>query len=461
MIWAIAEREIRDKFTNRYFLATSALLVSLMAISAYVGASRYNRLLVERSRAERAHWEELAGRNSTYFNVANSVAQFHRRPFPLHILVKGASRETEETHFRLFLIRDIPTLVSAYIANSFSSYFQQVDLAFIVGALFSLFGFLFSYDSVNAENEQGTLRLVLSNPLSRSRIILGKMLGGSLGLFTPLTFGWLLSALILLLRTDLGAGDAPALLLIYLISALYLLACYGLGILVSVMISSAAAALLVLLLFWASSVIGYPSLAASYAAAKHPVLDMGRVERADLLISEATQKWQGELSEIVKRYRQTDLVMYRREINRIDRDMISVARRYVETTTTLPLRAQADLFRRLCYLSPAAAFYQSAFAVAGSDAESEARIVASLLDYIQNVYAPYLFKMQVQEAIEANGQHPRPRRLDFGGLPRFQPSLEPFAIRLKRALPTASALAFYCLVFFIASYAAFIKISVQ
>lgn len=461
MIWAIAEREVRDKFTNRYFLATSVLLASLMAISAYVGASRYNQLVVERDRAERAHWEELAGRNSTYFDVANSVAQFHRRPFPLQILVKGASRETEETHFRLFLIRDIPTAVSAYIVNSFSSYFQQVDLAFIIGALFSLFGFLFSYDSVNAENEQGTLRLVLSNSLSRSQIILGKMLGGSLGLFIPLTLGWLLAALILLLKTDLGAGNAPALLIIYLISALYLLTCYELGILVSVMIDSATTALLALLLLWASLFIVYPSLAASYASAKHPVLRTERHEQADLLVNEATQKWQAELSEIVKLYRRTDLVMYRREINRIDKDMMSVSRRYVETTTTLPLRAQADLFRRLCYFSPAAAFYQSAFAAAGSDAESEARIVTSLLDYIQNVYAPYMFEMQVQEVIEANGQFPKPRRLDFSGLPRFQPSPEPFAARLERALPAASALAFYCLIFFIASYVAFIKISVQ
>ncbi len=137
------------------------------------------------------------------------------------------------------------------------------------------------------------------------------------------------------------------------------------------------------------------------------------------------------------------------------------ARQNVEATTIAPMRSQSHLFRKQSWFSPAATFYQSVYVIAASDAGSEASRLTQVLDYLQRTYAPYLFKMQVQEVIEAGGKTPKRRRLDFSAMPRLESYTDPLMSRINRGLTSIGALVFYSLLFFIASYVAFIKMRVK
>jgi len=78
-----------------------------------------------------------------------------------------------------------------YIKNT------QIDITFLVTFFLSLFILLISYDSVNAEKQDGTLRLLLTYPLKRQTFILQKILGVFLLVACTFTIPFLLSLICL------------------------------------------------------------------------------------------------------------------------------------------------------------------------------------------------------------------------------------------------------------------------
>src|SRR5690606_23514469 len=86
--------------------------------------------------------------------------------------------------------------------------FRFMDLEFLFSVVLSLFAVLFAYDAVNGEKERGTLRLALSNPVSRSTYIVGKLIGTFLSLFVPLLIPVLIGVLLLpLLGVNLDSDE--------------------------------------------------------------------------------------------------------------------------------------------------------------------------------------------------------------------------------------------------------------
>mgnify|MGYP000455523102 CR=1 FL=1 len=138
----------------------------------------------------------------------------------------------------------------------------RIDWVFIVGIIGSLMAILFTYDAISGERENGTLRLIISNPISRSSLLLGKLVGSISVLLIALGFGWIISLLILA-----GMGipfwkDPFSLLMIPILSFLYLLLFASLGLLISSLFRSSSSSLVVLLMIWAVFVVIIPGISA-------------------------------------------------------------------------------------------------------------------------------------------------------------------------------------------------------
>jgi ABC-type transport system involved in multi-copper enzyme maturation permease subunit len=165
---------------------------------------------------------------------------------------------------------------NAVVLNAFSRWsieYQQrdnekipvlppLDWSFIVGVMMTLLAILVSYNAVAGEKKDGTLKLVLSNPLSKLKFFAGKYLGLLLTMlicfFVGITFN--LSTMVLLggppiTAETLWAVGWAAVLAILCISA-YLLA----GLAVSSMTRTPAVALVVLLVFWIVTVFAVPGI---------------------------------------------------------------------------------------------------------------------------------------------------------------------------------------------------------
>ena len=165
---------------------------------------------------------------------------------------------------------------NAVVINAFSRWgieYQQrsnekipvlppLDWSFIVGVMMTLLAVLVSYNAVAGEKKDGTLKLVLSNPVSKLKLFAGKYLGLLLTMLICLLVGVVFNLAILVLlggppitaETLWPVGWAVA--LAFLCVSAYLLA----GLAVSSMTRSPAVALVVLLVFWIISVFAVPGI---------------------------------------------------------------------------------------------------------------------------------------------------------------------------------------------------------
>lgn len=142
----------------------------------------------------------------------------------------------------------------------------RIDWAFIVGVLGSLMAILFTYDAISGDREGGTLKLIISNPVSRSTLLLGKFFGTISALSIVFGFGWILSLLIL---TSLGirfqGKDIFVLLfMVPLASLLYISLFSSLGLLISSLFRISSSSLVVLLMIWTVFVALAPGVSGLY-----------------------------------------------------------------------------------------------------------------------------------------------------------------------------------------------------
>jgi ABC-type transport system involved in multi-copper enzyme maturation permease subunit len=125
------------------------------------------------------------------------------------------------------------------------------DWAFIIKIIFSLYVLLMGYDAVSGEKSLGTLRLTLSNPVNRPRVLTAKYLSTIITVLIPLLAGILISLMIMEPSLHVISFDTVSRILFLLLSTgIYVSLFAFLSLLVSSLISSSSTGLLILLSLW-------------------------------------------------------------------------------------------------------------------------------------------------------------------------------------------------------------------
>jgi len=122
----------------------------------------------------------------------------------------------------------------------------------VISMILSLFAILLVFDSFSGEREQGTLGLILSYPVGRIQLLIGKFLGALLTMAVPLTIGFLEVMLLWSFSSDiaLDASSWTGIGLIYLFSLIFLSGFLALGLLVSLFAAESSSGLMYILLVW-------------------------------------------------------------------------------------------------------------------------------------------------------------------------------------------------------------------
>jgi len=149
-------------------------------------------------------------------------------------------------------IRDNPLL------NAFFS----IDFAGIITIIMSLLALIFSYDICTREKEDGTLKLQLSNSLSRAEFLMGKVIGVFLTLLPILAFCYLLSAFIIMISPGISftGHDWSRIFLLFIASLIYVAVFIFIGMLISTRFKSSVSSIVVCLFFWVFFVFIVPNL---------------------------------------------------------------------------------------------------------------------------------------------------------------------------------------------------------
>lgn len=457
-VWVIARKEILAKLIGSEFLLSFALISSLSVISVYTKLYDYKEQVSNYHVNVNTQMSELAQEES-FFGLANRPINFFRTPQPLQILATGVNRELSDAYYILFLVREKLNTKSDFLASSLSGYVPVVDFVFVASVLFSLFAFLYTYNTVNKEVESGTLRLVLVCGASRSQILLGKMIG-LLSVFSVALMSCFLLVVALLYlaaQVRLGTEELEAILLIFVITWLYVATCLLIGIFGSMVVRRTTTALVFLLLVWVTLFICLPSMLSTYAAEKSSASSHDVKEKIVRLQDQLSDRWLKKVDPAHNIYKKTkDWSQYIRLINQSDTDFIQENRKIAQEYYISVVLKQEEILKRVSLLSPSALFSHMACTLAATTAESELRYYTSLLDYITNHYAPYLFRKQLEEA----SQNGKAKRVDLADMPHFSYTVERMGLRINKILPFAAALLFYDIIFFLLSYLFFIKMHV-
>ncbi len=257
MIRIIIKREMLEYLKSSKFLIGFALTVVLITLSTIINigdyATRRQEYLDAMQNAERSYRVDI-----------------FREPRPFSILVQGKDRLLGNR--LVFSYSNLPTRTTGYMSfaskhQSYFSGFASLDFAFVVRVVLSLLVIFLAYNAISEEKVRGTLKLSLANRLPRDQLILGKFFGGVIVIFGSLLFASILAVLIMLLHPafTLTAADLLRIMVMFGISALFLLCWYTITLFVSVATNRPAISLLILLQVWVFLLVIYPNLSVIFA----------------------------------------------------------------------------------------------------------------------------------------------------------------------------------------------------
>jgi ABC-type transport system involved in multi-copper enzyme maturation permease subunit len=264
MIATIVKKDFLTNLVSARFVIGFVLCLVLIPFSILINISNF-RDREAQYRFDRDAAEKATAEVRVYSTLRPEIVL---PPESLSVFGKGLSDQVGN-RVRIWL-GDKPFLAAGKTAggdNPFLASFFSVDFVDIAAIVFSLLALIFSYDAFSREKEDGTLKLQMSNSLSRSTALAGKLLGIFLTLLPVLVFSFLLSGVLVLLSRDVvfSAGEWGRIVLLFALSLLYLAVFVFIGVLVSAKSKSSVTSLVVCLVLWVLFVFVVPAIAANLA----------------------------------------------------------------------------------------------------------------------------------------------------------------------------------------------------
>jgi ABC-2 type transport system permease protein len=267
----------------------------------------------------------------------------------------------------------IPTDESVQdLENPYNMALGFFDPAFVLTFLLPLFIIGLSYNIISSEREQGTLRLLLSQPVGLLKVFIPKI---SLRLIFILVVIWVFLIVNQLLfgSGSLTAGSAFGYL--FLSTALYIIFWFALALIVNLLGYSSSNNLVILFSFWLISTVIIPTITNLLATNIHMV--PSRVEYVNA-IRAAGQEASEKKEEILAAFYGDERELMRNDIAEDVRRKTTLenlavndyaAERVAETRAVFErqLEAQQELADKYTFSSPSLIFYRSLTALSETD----------------------------------------------------------------------------------------------
>ena len=265
-LWLIIQREfVSNVLTSRFMIGFIVCLISTAA-AVFVQVADYEKRLSAYHIVVREHQEEI--RTWDTYRQINPKA--HRKPNPLSIFNVGTEKSgADMVSIRLAVPIWEQQAQKQGSDNPFFSIFLAIDVIFVFKIVLSALAILFAYNTISGEREDGTLKLVLSNPVPRDALVLGKYLGGMLSLLPIILISFSVGLVIAYASpaTDFDVSDLGRFVMVLVVSLLYVSICYLLGLLLSVQTKTAATTLILAMFIWGILTIVHSNVA-TFAVAK-------------------------------------------------------------------------------------------------------------------------------------------------------------------------------------------------
>lgn len=448
----IFQRELLEHLRSLQFVILIVLSVLLFSLNGWISVKKYQERLTG--------YHE--GVSATTRAPSTQRMALYLQPTPLILLADGGSTYQPPGYTLTPKARLEPR--AANPKNFKMPVVPALDWAFILKVVFSLYCLLLAFRGICGERENGTLCLILSNPLKRAQLLLAKYGAIMATIAIPLFMGTLVSALIVSLFCP-GAFSwsvFPRMVLMVLLGFFYLSLFTFLGLLVSSLVSQSSVSLLIQLAAWIVLVVILPNVSGilSDKLTKVPSeFQTARQVRSVLqeqvwtkidLVKERIKNGELTTDEAIKKEADLAFEQGQREV----RSHYSVYENV--------MKQRARLARNLSRFSPAALFQYAAESVADTGPNREARFLkdarayARVYDaYIQEKLgklvgtSPWSFSTSVLldgQHVHISSPHPQEYQGDKSDFPRFVESKPNLAGNTREAFLDLGALALWNLI---------------
>ena len=256
-MWTIAKKEMMVLLYSPRFILMAITAFILILLALFVGYANYNLENEIALSGQKAAEAKLTGSSDLTMTGFRTI----RQPVKLSIFDVGVTSV-------LGRLGDTSRGVRGSMKNSPAStdpsisLFGGFDLTFIVAEIMALLALLFSYDAISGEKENGTLKAVMANRISRSSVFFGKVLGISIPVILTFLLPFLMGLAIMLIIFNLNFTSQEWLRLCVMVgtSVIYMAIFTLIGITASALTRSRFTSLMLCLFIWVIAVAIFPSL---------------------------------------------------------------------------------------------------------------------------------------------------------------------------------------------------------
>jgi ABC-type transport system involved in multi-copper enzyme maturation permease subunit len=461
----IIRRELRDHLQGLQFVALLFFSVVLFSANGIIFSEKFRQGNAAYAQLV-ARWEPDT-RETYIFRTSNSLLFLAEggdlnRPTEYLLMSKGHFFASTP-HPRDYKLPDIPKL----------------DWAFIVKTIFSLYVILLGYGAIAGEREQGTLRLVLSNPIGRARFLAGKYLAILTAALIPLAVGCLLSLgfLAVALPQIVTFGLASRVLALLGLSAAYLSLFAFLSLLASAAIPRSSLALLGLLAGWVLFAVLVPDTSGILAEkfARVPSDYQTSKNVGPLIQKEVWDRINGLQARIDRGELRSEGAIKAEADKAFEAGQEKM--RFFEKSYRDSTTERAGLARSLARLSPVALFQFAAEDIAASGLHREEAFYEDIRSY-SRIYDAYVLKKTGKlvgrsnwmfstsvkldgKTIDVRSPEPEAYQGDMSDVPKFVEHAPRLGDGLKNAFGDIAGLLAWNIVLALLAFAVFLRADVR
>jgi ABC-type transport system involved in multi-copper enzyme maturation permease subunit len=463
----IIRKELLDHLRSVQFAVLLAASLVLFAVNGLVFVQQYSQLNSD----FRLHVAEVEQHPST------TMTSLFKSPSPLLFMAEGGEKNSPSSYY--LSPKQTISAMSSGPRNFKMPEIPDLDWAFIIKIVFSLYVILLGFEAVSGEKERGTLRLILSNPVGRLRLLTGKYLAIILSAAIALLVGLLVSLVVIavFLPGVLSLPNLARIAFLFVLALTYLSLFAFLGLFFSALILRSSLVLLVLLAFWiffaffipdTSGIIAqkFSKVPSEYEMAKSlgPTIQKEVWDRIGKL-QDRIQK--GELKTEKDIRGEADLAYGEGQDH--------VRKLYADYDNAMQQRA--DLAQKISRASPVALFQYSAEDISETGPVADSRFLQDARNY-SRVYDDYILKKvgkvvgtspySFSTSATLNGKHiflESPAPLEYEGdksdFPRFSESKPTLFDGLESGLRDIAGLLIWNIILAGLAFSAFIRADVR
>ncbi len=502
MLRTIIAREFLDNILSLRFIIGLILCIIITIACIAILTHDYQQKMTDYNLRINAEDDLIRNYAASFVNLAgHTYASLHKIIHP----------QKPPERFRTLII-GIPGKeeLESIDDNPLPVIFPPFDFLFIVTIIMSLLAMLFSHDTITGERQSGTLRLVISNSISRTMILLGKFIGGIASLLIPFVLALLIGVLYIsvnpAIQWDSSAWMELALLTAASITFITLF--YLLGLMVSTFSRYSSTSILNCLFLWTLLILVIPNLSPYISAQLRPIPSIQETKRKEQeterlsievgkkLMKELVNKFKLKYGTLFTEFESMEfgginsfllgsnggpehkkaarqradadpefkamMDAFKKEPYKVIKEVERIVNEFANTVWKDLYRKaalQTKLAKNMACISPFANFVYIARDLTGTGLRSLKYFEQIKTEYKRQLFSYVMSKRR--EEIKKNPKVGRYSSVDISDLPRFVFKEEALKDKLIEVLPYWGILVLFNVVFFVAAFAGFMRYDVR